>query len=428
MTTLPAKWAASPLARLSADTAYLLAARVVAQALTLVFTLAVARTLGEQGFGQFAFISAVVAIANVVTTFGLDTMLIRDVAASDSPATANHQERALSGVFSAALLIQLGLSALILAALAALGPSLLNQTAGTQSTLLVAALSLIPLAFSTVFSAILRGRRYMGAFALFSVATAASLGLGAGVLWRRGGSLLDVALILLAAQIGGAVVAYLLCRRASIWPGRWSRPTRRQLGRAWRTGGVLAGLMILAVVYQRLDVLLLSMLAGDAATGFYAAAVRILEALKMLPGAFFGALLPLLAAEERPQVRRAYRLSFAALLGLSLVLAAITAALARPLVGWLFGPAFDPAIAPLRLISWSLPLTVVTFKLSFDLVARGQERFAGLSMLLTLLVAVPITYLLIARWSLIGAAIALPACEGLQIVILGGMTALQRRA
>jgi len=148
----------------------------------------------------------------------------------------------------------------------------------------------------------------------------------------------------------------------------------------------------------------------------------------MLPGAFFGALLPLLAAGERPAVRRAYRLSFAALLGLSVLLAALTAALAEPLVIWLFGPAFVPAVAPLRLISWSLPLTVITFKLSFDLVARGQERFAGLSMLLTLLVAAPVTYLLIARWSLLGAAVALPLCEAAQILILVAVTAVQRRA
>jgi O-antigen/teichoic acid export membrane protein len=156
--------------------------------------------------------------------------------------------------------------------------------------------------------------------------------------------------------------------------------------------------------------------------------VRILEALKILPGAFFGALLPMLAAGERPEVRRAYRRSFATLLGLSILLAALTAALARPLVIWLFGPAFAPAVVPLQIVSWSLPLTVVTFKLSFDLVARGLERVAGLSMLLTLLVAAPITYMLIVRWSLLGAAVALPLCEAAQILILASLTAVWRRA
>ncbi len=421
MTTLPTKWTASPLARLSTDTVYLLTARSISQALTLLFTLAVARTLGEQGFGQFAFISAVIAIANVVTTFGMDTMLIRDVAAARPPSTAP------TGLFSAALFIQLGLSTIFIAVLVALGPRLPNQTA-TQPALLVAALSLFPLAFSTVFSALLRGRGQMGTYALFSGATAAILGLGAWLLWRRGGTLIDVALILLVAQAGGAIIAFVLYRRA--WPlsGRWRWPTRRQLDRAWRTGSVLAGLMILAVLYQRLDVLLLSQLAGDAATGYYAAAVRILEALKMLPGAFFGALLPLLVAGERPGVRNAYRRSFAYLMGLSVVLAALTAGLAGPLVGWLFDPGFEPAVIPLRLISWSLPLTVVTFKLSFDLVAKGQERLAGLSMLLTLLVAFPITYLLIARWSLLGAAVALLLCEAAQIAILLAVTAAHKRA
>lgn len=420
MTTLSAKWAASPLARLSAHAITLLGARLFAQLLTLLFTLTVARTLGEQGFGQFAFITAVIAIANVVTTFGLDTMLIRDVASAAPPAEA------LRGNFSAALLIQLGLSALFIAALLALEALLPNRP--PQPALIVAALSLIPLAFSTVFSAILRGRGHMGAFALFSGATATFLGLGAWLLWWRGGALLDTALILLAAQTGGAVVVYLLYRRMAGRPGRWPWPTRRQLGRAWHTGSVLAGLMILAVIYQRLDVLLLSLLAGDAATGFYAAAIRILEALKLIPGAFFGALLPMLVAGERSGVRRAYRLSFTALLGLTIALAALVAVLAQPLIIRLFGPAFQPAVVALRIICLSLPLTVITFKLSFDLVARGQERLAGLSMLLTLLFAGPVTYLFIAHWSLLGAAVALPLCEAAQILFLAGLTAAGRHA
>ena len=74
---------AAALLRLLGDPA--LAARLGAQALGLLFTAVLARALGEAGLGQFAFISAVLLIGNAVTTFGLDTLLIREVAGGGAP-------------------------------------------------------------------------------------------------------------------------------------------------------------------------------------------------------------------------------------------------------------------------------------------------------------------------------------------------------
>lgn len=412
------------LARLSLNSFWLLAARVLSQALAVLFTLAIARALGEAAFGRFAFISAMVFIGNVFSTYGLDTLIIREVAL----ARGAGNER-IGPTVHAALTWQLLLSLLYIAVVWALGPRLSEESAGATAALRFAALSLIPLAFSTIFSAVLRGYERMAAYLWFTLTTAAVAGLGAAVLYWRDGSLLGAATILLLAQTCGAAVAYALYRQYT--PPlrlRRLRPDRATVAGVVRGGGMLAALMILAVLYQRLGVLLLTWLDGDTATGLYSAAARVLEVLKILPGAVFGALLPMMVAERRPDVRRPYHQTVIFLLGLGVVAAALTALFARPLILILFGDGFEAAVLPLRMMAASLPLTVLAFTLSFNLVVARRERAAALATLLTLIAAVVITSWLIGRWSLIGAAAALPLCEAIQVVTLALLTRLDRRA
>jgi O-antigen/teichoic acid export membrane protein len=422
MTAL-SRTARSPFTALSLNSLLLLAARVAGQALAFFFTLAVARSLGEAGFGQFAFITAVVFVGNVATTFGLDTLLIRDVAAARAGLIGRLPE-----AMGAALFLQLALSAGFIIVLWFIGPQLPNQTAVTIPALRLASLSLVPLAFSTVYSAILRGHELMGDYLWFTIAMAAASGLGGLWLWLRGGSLTGAAGIILFAQLIGAATAYALCRRALVeGHRRWAWPSRAVLGRAARVGAVLATLMVLAVGYQRLGVFVLSARAGDAATGWYGAAGRVLEGFKLIPGAFFGALLPMMIAGREPGTRHAYRLSFAALLALSGTLAVAGVFLARPTILFLFGPDYEPAIPALRLMLVSLPLTVVTFKLSFDLVVSGKERLATISMALTLLSSAVVTIWLVDRAALYGAAVALIVSESIQVVILLCLTLADRQ-
>ena len=405
---------------------WLLAARLVGQGLGLLFTAVLARALGQAGLGQFAFISAVVFIGNAVTTFGLDTLLIREVAASRPQQGASHDDaggtatQSVQQLISAVLLIQLALAAVFVAGLWLLAPRLPNQTPATLPALRLAALALFPLAFSTVDSALLRAHERMAHFLLFSLTTATALALGGLALAIGGGGLTAAAAVLVLAQGAGALAAAGLARRGL--PGfrrRWVWPSPPVVGRALRLGAGLAALMLLSLLYQRSGVLLLSLLEGDTAAGAYSAAARVIEALKMLPAAFFGAMFPILAQGSRGDgSRRAYRRAFLALLAVAVLMAAATMALAGPVLALLFGPGYESAAGALRLMAWSLPPTVVAFKLSFDLVVAGRERAAAAGMALTLLVGGGLTAWLIGGYGLMGAALGLVAGEVAQVVIL----------
>ncbi|MBI5715893.1 MAG: oligosaccharide flippase family protein [Chloroflexi bacterium] len=67
--------------RVSKNSLWLLIARLGSQAALALFTILIARQLGSAVFGEYAFITAIVFIGNMATTFGTDMILIRDIAA-----------------------------------------------------------------------------------------------------------------------------------------------------------------------------------------------------------------------------------------------------------------------------------------------------------------------------------------------------------
>lgn len=404
------------LGRIGLSSLWLLAARVFGQGLGLLFTAFLARALGEEGLGQFAFLSAVLFVGNAATTFGLDTVLLREVAT----ARRDDDTVAAGPTAGAVLLIQLALSAAFIAVLWLATPWLPNQTAATVPALRLVSLALVPLAFSTVYSAVLRAHERMAHYMAFTLAVAVGLALGGLAVWAGGGGLMAAAVVVVLAQSGGALAAAGLARVAlPAAARRWAWPPAAVVGRVARLGAGLAALMVLSMLYQRSGVLLLSLLADDRAAGAYSAAARVVEALKMLPAAFFGAMFPIMAqGRGDADAERAFGRAFAGLMALVVILAAATGLAAGPLLALLFGPGYGAAVTPLRIMVWSLPATLLAFRLSFGLVVAGHDRAAAASMGLTLLLGGGLTAALIGRWSLSGAAVGLVAGEVVQVAVL----------
>jgi O-antigen/teichoic acid export membrane protein len=162
--SLPAASMAQPVTRrIRRNSFWLLLARLVTQGQLVMFTVLVARGLGVVGFGQYAFVAAVIFLGNVATTFGTDTLLIREVART---------RRAAAGLIPSALWIQLMLSVAWLIVVAIGADTLNGQSAEVVQAVQVYSLSLFPLAFFTVFTAVLRAHERMAVYLLLNVVVA----------------------------------------------------------------------------------------------------------------------------------------------------------------------------------------------------------------------------------------------------------------
>ncbi len=397
---------------------WLVFSRFGAQVLAVLFTIVVARRLGSSGFGEYAFITAVIFLGNALTTFGTDMLLIREIAARDG----------LSRL-PAALLIQLGLSGMFIAAVLLAAPILPNQSPAVAAGLEIYSFALLPLAFFSVFTTALRGKQLMDAYTLLNLAVNL---LPAGAVWlflRPGSSVVALAVMLLLVQVAGAVIAGWICtaRIPGFWRAwRFSLPDALALLRMAAPIGLIA---LIGIVYQKISIAMLSTLAGPALTGWFSAGLRVVEASKMVHLAAFTALYPAMAhaaggqpaGETDPSGgapwRGSFKLSWMFLvMGAGLVSTGLFF-LAAPLTGFLYGREFAPSAQALRLLAWILiPFTVNTFYSLFSL-ANHKEKLVMYVQLAGLVVLVGLNAWWIPEWGLSGACLAAILAESAQAAI-----------
>jgi O-antigen/teichoic acid export membrane protein len=385
------------MARLSHNALWLMLGRVLAQALAVLATALMARRFGADGFGQFAWVGALVFVANVFTTFGTDSLLIREIART---------RRTDGALLPGALWLQGALSALCIVPAAVYA---VWQPSPVSYMLALYSLSLLPLAPYSVVSAVLRGQERMDRFMLLSVAGA--LAQAAAALWAYAAQLdlLGLFALLLIGQMLIALVAASLTGFAAP-SARMFRVAPGVMAGIARAALPFAMLAALGILYQRAGVLVLPALSGDDVTGLFAADARIVEALKIVPQALLGALFPRWAGGgESPRAGTPLLL----MLGYSAAAAALCTLVAQPLVELLYGDRFAAAAAALPPMAWSLVPYALGAHLSLGLIARRHEWAVAGATCAALVVALALFAALAPRAGLAGAAWA----------VLGGETA-----
>jgi O-antigen/teichoic acid export membrane protein len=410
---------------------WITASRFGSQVLLAMYTIVLARRLGSAGFGGYAFVAAVILLGNTLTTFGTDMHLIRRIAAT----------RDLSAL-PPALFIQLGLSAVFIAAVLTLSPYLPNQSPDTIRGLQLYSLALIPLAIHTIFTTALRGLSEMGAYAMIVFAGALAQ---AGLVWfffPSGGSVYQAAsLLLFSHTLTAALAAGLGVLRLPLsWRGwRYSGAEIRTLALASAPVALLA---FLGILYQRLSLLLMPTLGGALVTGWFGAAARSVEAAKTIHISAFTALYPQMArlaaedsslasaaplvASTRAGEESASRIDqsiietseksrkvlgmvpkpLLALLAVGAAIALSLSVFAGPLVILLFGADYTPAVPALRILAWMLIPYTITAYLSLAMLAAGRERIVVRGLVVGLLVLALLLFLLVPLAGPNGAALA----------------------
>ena len=184
-------------------------ARMGTQGAMVLFTILLARRLGTAGFGEYAFIAAIIFVGNMLTTFGTDMSIIREIAAHDN----------LSHV-PAALLIQLVISFILIVVIWFGAPYLPHQSAESILALRVYAFALIPLAFFTVFTTALRGKQQMNAYTWLNL-IGSFLQLALVFLFiEQNSSIVTLAFLLLFNQLIVSLFGAIICKNQI--QGFWS--------------------------------------------------------------------------------------------------------------------------------------------------------------------------------------------------------------
>lgn len=366
--------------------AVILAATQLARGLArLFFVFVVARVLGPRQFGVYALLLAIVEMFAVASGSGYADFLTRE-AAKDARVGWGLGEQ----LTWLRLACAFGLAGAALLILWVLGYPRMVLVAGAWLSV-----SLAPRSVSESVQGVLRGvGRYVAYLSVELVFDCALVGGAVFILARSSG--LGVAI---ATEVI-AVTAAALTSMAFVFIFRTKeriRLSRRQLFEKSIIFNIYA---FVGNLYDRLDVVLISKLAGDYATGVYSVAYRPLGIVQLVPYGVLYSLLPTLSrnaggVEERRHLERAMGLLLTA--AFALVLA--TMVFAGPAVRLLLGQSYAESAAALKILIWAVILRYVNYALGVRLLAGGHERVFVLTSLVCLGVNVVGNLLLIPVYS-----------------------------
>jgi len=173
-------------------------------------------------------------------------------------------------------------------------------------------------------------------------------------------------------------------------------------------------------VFNSVDLLMLSFLSGDLATGWYAAAVRLYAAVDFVPDAFSGAFLTVLsrkAKEGWSAFVTVFQYFFKYLFILGLGFAAILGGLAPQCLLTLFGTKFQPAVPTLMILAPGLVLNFINLTLSNAIIALDEEKKILANFSAAAGLNIGLNLWLIPLWQLNGAAVATLLSEAAVLVL-----------
>ena len=330
------------------------------------------RVLGPGESGAYATAITIALWFDIVANWGLDALIIRDV--------APQKDRAGHYLFNTSVLRLATMVVGIVPVMLFVGEGFLSGNPLTGDILI--ALGLI--AVGMVFSGLSKG--VTGLFyvfesaeypaALTTVSTILKVVLGVMVLLFGWGfiGLAGVSIVVNVVTLG--LLTYTALRQFPLtlsWQLDW------QLQRAaFKTGWPLMLNHLLATVFFKIDQPLLYRFDGQEAVGWYNSAYKWVDAFNIIPSFFTFALFPIISRQVQSSLadaRRTFRMSVKILVLIALPLAAVVTLLADIMIGALGGQEFlpDGAIA-LRLVIWSIPIGWINSVTNYMIISLGLER------------------------------------------------------
>lgn len=394
--------------KIALNRALLSATEFFTRLVSLALIILVARLLGPVMLGIYAFALGLLRVCDIFLNFGLDRYLQREV---------GREPQWAGPLFARVFVLKSLVYCLVLVIVLALSFIIVDEPL-KRGVLLILTGALFFRTHTASVAALFRARQkaqYEAAVVLTMRLLYGGLGLAA-VLSGYG------LLTLVCLELGAQMVAFL----AAFWVF-WHRIASPWHKVAWADLKDLVALSkdfffirLVLTLSSSLNLLLLSFLAGDLVTGFYAAALRLTSAFDFIPEAFTGAFLPVISRQARENwqgfvtVFRNY-VKYLIIAGLGLT--AGLGSMAPDLIPVVFGPAFKPAVPVLTLLALALSFEFLNLSFTNALIALNAEGKLLRNFTAVLFFNLLANLLLIPLWREMGAAWAVVLAESLVLVL-----------
>ncbi len=383
--------------RIVKNTSALFIAQIVSSSVSLIFGVVIARFLGDTVFGKFAFALAFTEIFSIFASLGYNTLLVREV--SRDKTLVN---KYINNIFSFRVIISLILYVLIVITI-----NLMQYPDDTKIAVYLLGIFQILEALANVFKVTFRAFERMEFEAAIIVSVhLISLPVMMFLIYL-GYGLITVCLVYVTIGLMDFVFSILLC-------GKKITMIRREFDfnffrKTIPTAISLSMLAIFALIYVKIDTVMLSIMKGDAVVGWYNAAYYMVQGFKPLQQLFMSALFPLMSfsfVSSKDVLKRIFERSFKYLFILGLPMAIGITLLADKIIFLIYGSNFQNSIIALQILSWDVLLVFLYGCISFLLVSIDRQHQMALLAGCTAVINIVLNLILIPSYSYIGSAFA----------------------
>lgn len=386
----------STVQRVAKNTGIIIGGDAIFKIISLFVTIYLARYLGTIGFGKYSFVFAYLAFFSVITDLGLQTILVREMARDTAIAP-----RLIGNAYIIRLILTVlavGFSIVVI--------SFMSYPKDTTIYIYIAAFTLLFISFSdfyaTIFAANLRMEYNITAKLVFKFLSA---GLIFWIIFAKG-TLMQVMVVLVLSEAVKTLLSYSFSRK-------FVRPRFEIDFELWKylfkEALPLALTSVIWIIYFRIDMVMLSIMMGDAEVGLYSAAYKLCEPFSLVPYALMVSLFPIMSASFKNSEERlikTYRLSIKYILIIMLPIVMGITLLSDKIILLIYGAEFAYSTTVLQILIWALIFTSTNSILANLLVSIGKQKLYMISTGICAIANITLNFFLIPILSYNGAAIA----------------------
>ena len=380
------------------NTGYSAVAQMVTRGANVVLFVMISRLLGPHEAGVYALASSYTLIAARLAFWGLDQLLVREVA---------RDLQQVGRFFNNFLILRVSLSlSAWLALYVVTSFSVPGGTSDTRTIILLVGLSVIPENLINLCQSVFIAHQKMFRLVQVGVVTATVKLTGGLTILLLDQGMYAMSLVIVGASMAGMLFSLhvILARFVNL---DWRVDLafcRRQLSIA--RPFVLSG--ALYILGDRLGIVLLSLFSTEADVGIYNAALTVVSTVLLIPQAYRVALFPAMSklyTDSRQALRELYAYSAKYMILVALP-TSLSLTLAPGAVTWVFGEDFAAASNVLGVLAWVLPLLFLNAVNARLLVTGNDQVYVARSLGISLSVVILVNMLLVPRYGPLGTALA----------------------
>ena len=396
------------------NTASQFAGQFIGTLISLTIFVLLAGHLGVEGYGEYVIVTTYLGFFAVAADWSLYLLVVKALSETDDLAA---QRRAYGKLVS--FRVFLSITSLIFGILLV---QFFPYSPEVKLAISVGSLTYFMTSLTQLINGIFQARLKMYISAsldvFYRLLLLASVGLAVAFGWQ----LLGIVGGMVVSSIVVVLLGLLVARRYLPYSLSDFRFSFADWKEAFRLSWALGLASFLGVLLFKIDAIILSFYGDAGHVGIYGLALKTLEILAALPGAFMGAIFPILARyviEKDPRLNQSIDRAYLFLFILASLVTVVIFSLARPIVLFIGGLEFSASVFPLQVLIFSLALSFFNNMFYHLAVIFNRQVPLLWRTSLALVVNIILNLILIPLYSYKAAAVITVVTEALSLLLSG---------